>query len=102
MHIPRRPQPANACRATAQVVFARIPEANQEYRTHGTSTLCQYGEARVFPAAVTYQDVTQALDQAGCSWQPDASLTFGDLCALTACPAERPSSSRSSKAHNRS
>ncbi len=45
------------------------------------------GEPQVFPAAVTYHDVTRALDEAGCPWQPNASLTFGDQCALTALPS---------------
>ncbi|MFB7222635.1 hypothetical protein [Streptomyces sp. NPDC056227] len=45
------------------------------------------GETQVFPAAVTFQNVTQALDQVGCPWQPDASLTFGDQRALTALPS---------------
>jgi hypothetical protein len=46
-----------------------------------------HGERQVFPAALTYQDVTRALDQADCPWQPYASLTFGDQCALTALPS---------------
>ncbi|MEV0170490.1 hypothetical protein AB0I00_05090 [Streptomyces sp. NPDC050803] len=45
------------------------------------------GEPHAFPAAVTYDDVTRALDGAGCPWEPDASLTFGDQCALTALPS---------------
>ncbi|GAA3654964.1 hypothetical protein GCM10023079_50020 [Streptomyces chitinivorans] len=45
------------------------------------------GETQVFPAAVTRHDVTRALDRAGCPWRPDASLTFGDQCALTALPS---------------
>lgn len=44
------------------------------------------GQTLAFPAAVTYQQVTRALDRAACTWQPDASLTFGDQCALTALP----------------
>ncbi|MFJ9434644.1 hypothetical protein ACIRQY_34020 [Streptomyces sp. NPDC101490] len=39
------------------------------------------------PGGVTCQDVTQALDQAGCPWQPDVSFTFGGQCALTALPS---------------
>ncbi|MFF8775125.1 hypothetical protein [Kitasatospora sp. NPDC015120] len=45
------------------------------------------GELHNFPGAITYQDVTRALDRAGCPWQPDESLTFGDQCALTALPS---------------
>ncbi|MFF3505493.1 hypothetical protein [Streptomyces sp. NPDC003247] len=45
------------------------------------------GETLTFPAGITYQQVTQALDHASCTWQPYPSLTFGDQCALTALPS---------------
>ncbi|MFF4763327.1 hypothetical protein [Streptomyces sp. NPDC001292] len=45
------------------------------------------GETQFFPTAITYRDITQALDQAGRPWQPYAALTFGDQCALTALPS---------------
>ncbi|MFI6055769.1 hypothetical protein ACIBCO_37515 [Streptomyces violascens] len=40
-----------------------------------------------FRAGITRQQITQALDQAACPWKPDASLAFGDQCALTALPS---------------
>ncbi|GAB7184826.1 hypothetical protein ATKI12_4657 [Kitasatospora sp. Ki12] len=45
------------------------------------------GEPRGFPGSLTHQDVTRALDAAGCPWRPDPSLTFDDQCALTALPS---------------
>lgn len=45
------------------------------------------GEPQTFPGALTYQDVTRALDAAGCPWQPHESLTFGDQRALTVLPS---------------
>jgi hypothetical protein len=44
------------------------------------------GNTRALPSALTHQNVSSALDESGCLWQPNASLTFGDQCTLTATP----------------
>ncbi|MEU3077142.1 hypothetical protein [Streptomyces laurentii] len=41
------------------------------------------GGAGVFPGLVSYADVTSALGQADCPWQPNPALTFADQCSLT-------------------
>ncbi|MEV0257338.1 hypothetical protein AB0H82_24170 [Streptomyces sp. NPDC050732] len=46
------------------------------------------GGADTFPAGITYADVTDALDRAGCSWKPYPPLTFGTQCSLVAGPAQ--------------
>ncbi|MEW1862451.1 hypothetical protein AB0399_19100 [Streptomyces sp. NPDC088194] len=45
------------------------------------------GRSQAFPAHLTHRDVVDALDRAGCPWEPCAGLTFGSQCALTATPS---------------
>ena len=37
-----------------------------------------------FPGRITYSDVTESLDRAGCTWRPCTSLTFDNRCAVRA------------------
>lgn len=39
---------------------------------------------QTFPGRPRYSEVIEALDRAGCAWQPYAPLTFDDQCAIQA------------------
>ncbi|MFF7994560.1 hypothetical protein ACFZDG_32860 [Kitasatospora xanthocidica] len=42
---------------------------------------------QVFPGHPTYAEVAEALDRAGCAWQPYIPLTFDNQCAIQASPS---------------